>query len=185
MLGRTFAGVNYAGDKTPEPKEAAIHPGQLYVGHRSVKVVCETAASTSTLTDPWPPEILPLGFIAVGNAQRRKRIMSLWRREASRLLPEFQKKIAAPDLFGPSDLWMDLTSEFLRLARERPVQAELIGRIWEYAKWSLSHEDDKVQFAVTAHFVKRLFDTRHNREVLPAIIGEKDYKQFFLPQEPS
>jgi hypothetical protein len=109
--------------------------------------------------------------------------MSLWRSEASRLLPEFQKKIAAPDLFGPADLWMDLTSEFLRLARERPVQAELIGRIWQYAKWSLGHEDENVRFAVSAHFVDCLFDTRHNREVLPGIIGEKDYKQFFLPQD--
>ena len=109
--------------------------------------------------------------------------MSLWRGEASRLLPEFQKTIAAPDLFGPADLWMDLTSEFLRLARERPVQADLIRRIWEYAKWSSNHEDEKVRFAVSAQFIDRLFDTRHNREVLSGIIGEKDYKQFFLPQD--
>src|SRR3954452_17334604 len=109
--------------------------------------------------------------------------MSLWRREASRLLPEFQKKIAAPDLFGPADLWMHLSYKFLTLAQERPVPSELLARIWEYAKWSLNHEDENVRFAVSAHFLDDLFDTRNNREVFPQIIGEKDYKQFFLPQD--
>lgn len=109
--------------------------------------------------------------------------MSLWRREASRLLPEFQKMIASPDLFGPADLWMHLECKFLQLARERPAQAGLLRRIWEYAKWSSNHEDENVRFAVYAHFFESMTDTRNNREVLPAIIGEKDYKQFFLPAD--
>ena len=105
--------------------------------------------------------------------------MSLWRREASKFLPEFQSFIANPDLEGPWDLWLDLASKFDDLSRERPVQADLLSRIWKYAQWSLEHPDEKIRFAVTAHFLSDLKDTRNNREVFPPIIGADQYNQYF------
>ena len=71
--------------------------------------------------------------------------MSLWRKEASKQLPELQSMIASRDLRTPIDVWMALGLEFDRLARERPVPSDLLGRVWRYANWSAEHLDEKVQ----------------------------------------
>jgi hypothetical protein len=104
--------------------------------------------------------------------------MSLWRKEASKRLPELQSKIASPSVNSPSDLWMELHFEFDRLCREATASTDLLSRIWEYAKWSAQHEDESVQTAVVNFFFENIEDTRAYREVLPRFMSRADYLQY-------
>ena len=103
--------------------------------------------------------------------------MSQWRHEASQRLPELQKTIASPLVHTPSELWMEIWSEFDRLCRETPVPTELLSRIWDYAKSCLDHRDDNVQFAVISHFFQKIRDTHLYREVLPTFMRLEEYER--------
>jgi hypothetical protein len=105
--------------------------------------------------------------------------MSLWRNEESKQLPELQSMIAARDVHTPIDLWMALYFEFDRLARERPIPSDLLGRIWRYANWSANHSDEAVQFAAISFFFEELQETRNNREAFPTFMTDKEYAQLF------
>lgn len=103
--------------------------------------------------------------------------MSLWRREASKRLPELQAKISSPLIYNASDLWIELHLEFDRLCREEPAPTALLARIWEYAKWSSNHENREVQMAVMNHFFEHIEDTRVYRTVLPTFMTREEYEQ--------
>jgi hypothetical protein len=103
--------------------------------------------------------------------------MSLWRSEASKRLPELQGEITSTMIENPADLWMELRLAFDRLCHEEPPPVELLSRIWDYAKWSMDHKSDDVQFAVTAFFFTKIKDTRLYRIVLPTFMSVKEYEQ--------
>ena len=108
----------------------------------------------------------------------RQHDMSLWRKEASKRLPELQSIIASPSVQSPSELWMELHFEFDRLCREEPAPTGLLSRIWEYAKWSAQSHDESVQMAVINFFFENIKDTRAYREVLPRFMSSADYAQY-------
>lgn len=102
--------------------------------------------------------------------------MSLWRKEASKRLPELQSSISSTLVVSPSDLWMQLRSDFDRLCRQDPPPIELLTRIWQYAKWSAEHESEDVQFAVISFFFEHIEDTRLYRAVLPQFLSRDEYE---------
>src|SRR3954463_16314608 len=110
--------------------------------------------------------------------------MSLWRKEASKQLPDLQPIIAAPSIHNASDLWIQLSLEFDKLLRKQPLPKELLARVWEYAKWSLEQSDEEVQQAVVNFFFEDLKDTRNNREVCPQFMPSIEYAQFFCSHNP-
>lgn len=105
--------------------------------------------------------------------------MSGWRKEASDQLPELQALVAAREVHMPSDLWLRLFLEFEHLTREIPLPADLLARLWKYAKWSLRHPDEDVRDAVWSFFFENLKDTRNNRIFCPKFMSGDDYKQFY------
>jgi hypothetical protein len=104
--------------------------------------------------------------------------MSLWRKEASRRLPELQAVVADTSVKTPSDLWMALYREFDRLCHQQPPPIDLLSRIWDYAKWSAQHKDESVEFAAINFFFEEIRDTKVYREVLPRFMNPKDYAQY-------
>ena len=104
--------------------------------------------------------------------------MSLWRKEASKRLPELQAVVADTSVKTPSDLWMALRREFDHLCHQQPPPIGLLSRIWDYAKWSVEHKDDSVQFAAINFFFEEIQDTKVYREVLPRFMTAKDYDQY-------
>ena len=102
--------------------------------------------------------------------------MSVWRKEASKRLPELQKSIASKSVETPVDLWMQLHSDFGHLCRQGPPPIELLSRIWQYARWSREQESEDVQFAVISFFFERIEDTRLYRTVLPQFMSRDEYE---------
>jgi hypothetical protein len=102
--------------------------------------------------------------------------MSLWRKEASDQLPELQRSITSTLVESPSDLWIQLHTDFDRLCREEPPPIELLSRIWQYARWCAEHENEDVQFAAINHFFEHIEDTRLYRTVLPQFMSRDEYE---------
>ncbi len=103
--------------------------------------------------------------------------MSQWRHEASKQLPELQGTISSDLVHTPASLWIELAFQFDRLCHEDPPPTELLSRIWQYARWSLAHEDEGVQEAVISHFFTNIEDTRCHRAVLPEFMSRQEYEQ--------
>ena len=103
--------------------------------------------------------------------------MSQWRQEASKRLPELQSSIASTLVENPADLWMQLRNDFDHLCHKEPPPIELLSRIWDYAKWSMEHKSEVVQYAVINCFLDSIEDTRLYRTVLPTFMSDKEYRQ--------
>ena len=73
---------------------------------------------------------------------------------------------------------MRLRDEFDRLCHQEPPPTDLLLRIWQYAKWSVDHKDETVQWAAINHFFEHIEDTRRYREVLPTFMSRQEYEQF-------
>jgi hypothetical protein len=59
-----------------------------------------------------------------------------WRAKAMECFPELTELIETESQLG--DLWIELHYRLIRAYDEQPINEDLIGRIYDYAKWSLS-----------------------------------------------
>jgi len=100
-------------------------------------------------------------------------LVSAWRKEASKRLPELQRIIASRDVDGPMMFWIELHSKFTGLCEETPVQVDLLKRIWEYAVWCMAQGGD-VGTAAAYGFCEHLIQTRKSRAVLPRLMSRRD-----------
>lgn len=101
--------------------------------------------------------------------------MSLWRRKASELLPEFQGVIASRNVDSPMMLWIELDGEFGRLCEEAQPPIALLARFWQYADWCLNHGADDVATAAAVGFTEHLMDSAERTAILPKIMPRSDF----------
>jgi hypothetical protein len=59
-----------------------------------------------------------------------------WRSKALEIFPELQELIG--DESGPIGLWIELHYQLVRAYSRQPINDDLIGRIYDYAKWCLA-----------------------------------------------
>lgn len=62
--------------------------------------------------------------------------MEYWLEKAAELLPEFEEIITSAP--SPMALWIDLHFALVKAYETSPLDADLIGRIYEFAAWCLS-----------------------------------------------
>src|SRR5947207_14727164 len=103
--------------------------------------------------------------------------MSLWRNEASKLLPELQRVIASPDVDNPMMLWIELRLRFQDLCAEEPPPMDLIRRIWGYAKWCMEYGHEDAATAAALGFCEHWLDTKACRSILLEIITRREYER--------
>jgi hypothetical protein len=101
--------------------------------------------------------------------------MSLWRKEASKRLPELQALIASSRVDNPMMLWIELNLRFQDFCEQEPLPLDLIQRIWEYAKWSMEQGHPEAVTAAALGFCEHLLDRKATRQILPKIMSRRDY----------
>ncbi len=62
--------------------------------------------------------------------------MSVWRRKALQLLPNYRPIIEAAD--RPMVLWIDLWTEFCRVCKDHPDDLKSLSAFFDYARWCLT-----------------------------------------------
>jgi hypothetical protein len=102
--------------------------------------------------------------------------MSLWRKEASKRLPELQRIIASRDVDNPMMLWIELHLKFDDLCGQEPPPLDLIRRVWDYAKWCMGQGHDDAGTAAALGFCEHLLDRKATRRILPEIMTRRDYE---------
>jgi hypothetical protein len=92
--------------------------------------------------------------------------VSLWRRHALEVLPELRREIIDPDL----DSISAFCNELMSLARDAQADADLLGRIMEYALWCYRHRSHEVRNAIAVSFYEQVGgDLRLASAVVPLI----------------
>jgi hypothetical protein len=79
--------------------------------------------------------------------------MSAWRRVAIEMIPGLRLLIEEAESIGM--LWVDLSGEFRKAHRE-PVDAELIGQVYDYAWWCVNSRDPNTRTAGALSFYEDL-----------------------------
>lgn len=101
--------------------------------------------------------------------------MSVWRREALKRLPEFQKIIASREVDNQMMLWILLQSAFDKLCEQEEPDLDLLTRVWRYAKWCMVYGHPDVRTAAAIGFCEDLIDTKSAMRLLPKIMSRDEY----------
>jgi len=108
--------------------------------------------------------------------------MSLWRREAIERFPELHRGIADADRVGWA--WFELWYGLFKPAYEKdPPDTKIIARIYDYARWCLTHRNIDVRTAVILDFYENLSSDSRMWRDMPRWISQDDFDMLYFAWE--